>query len=379
MINLTINLDGVLSYSDGTYLPSEVDNVEENRIINSVCPFSGSELVLKAVTDFPDGVMANFPEDDSIQYYDSSYIVVSDSSWITLIRERNITRLLVEPNHDEVERIANIIVKHNIEADVYCAISLIQEPDIYTLETDKSSITFGIDADSETITVTCTGGSGEYVVHDIRKYTTIDYGENVTITKRVPFDNSLNATINDEDPNILVINSFGQLITDNSYYDVTIEHKDMLGLTTTIRVYYGSIEEIGELPTVKSSDTKCEDIELLPISITEPPQEDEIVPSIEITSRDNGEIWINSTDYCDEIEIVTNPMESQIDFRYYGNFIDDVSITDYIDENENITHGLRIKAKPNTLGVRRNCIGYIINAMYPQTRLRIEIHQEANT
>ena len=382
MANLILNFNGETTFSDGTFLPTPDVEPMNNRIIDQIIAYNSDDIVANATIDNNEGALFVFPEDlDELQKLNSGYIVTSDADWVTIVRDRNQIRFVFEVNHDTVERVANIIFKHNTEKEVYCHVSVTQLGEEYVLEVDTNDVTFGIDSESTTVNVTCSGGTGRYGIHKIRKYTIYKIGNdpNKQLVKRVVFDNAISAAINRENPLELIIGSNGSLILDDSYYEVTIEHNDMLGLTQTITVKFPAYADIDEIPeSGGGSGVTCNDAEdlLPPPSITAPPDE-EIIPSIIIDERDE-DITISSSDYF-EIEVVTVPQESQIYFMYYGSFIDDYTITDYIDENDNISHVLRIKAKPNPYGLGRNCIGYVINAMYPTVRQMISIHQDGNT
>ena len=379
MANLVLQFNGENTYSDGTYLPSPEVGVLNNRIIAQSIPFNSGDLTANAVIDYTSDEL---PSDvNELQKLNSGFIVVCDADWVTVIRDRNVMRFVFDANHDTTERIATVIFKHNTEKEVYCEVTITQEGEEYELTVDPDSIVFGEDADSTIVNVTCTGGTGRYIIRKIKKYTIYSYGdgEDEKITKRVVFDNAISAAIDPEDLSHLIVGSNGSLILDDSYYEVTIEHKDMIGLTQTITVKFPPYHRIESIPTdSEGGGNGCPEESLISITITAPPHEDVVDPELIIDERDT-DITIDSSDYCAEIEIATVPQESQIYFVYYGGFIADYVITDYIDENENITHGLKIKAKPNPYGFGRDCIGYVINAMYPQVRTQITIHQDGNT
>lgn len=379
MADLTVKIDDIVAYSDGKYMPTDDAGDMFNPIINTTKSSDCGVITLRAISD--NGINGLFPNDDNeIQSLDSSYVVYCDCEWVRIIRERNIINIVYDRNYDSEVRIANITFQHNVEPDVLCIVRLKQCGEEYSIGTDYDEVTFTINGGEKTINVQCDGGDGVYFVHKIRKYTNFKYGDTendkLIILKRVEFDNAINALINGEGN--LVINCIGQIFSDDSYYEIVIEHANVIGLTKKIKVKFDNIDIATEIPPI-SADTEdqCQSPETVAPNITSPDDDGEvIVPSIQ--SRDN-EIYINSTDYSDEIIVETVPMESKIYFSYYSSFIDDYIITDYIDENENITHGLKIKAKPNPFSIDRNCIGYIINAMYPQVRLKVIIHQGANT
>lgn len=377
MANLTVNIDGKISYSDGVYLPSDGATEFENGIINLPVQFDSGEIILRAVVNTPDGIMLDFPEnDDELQRYNSSYIVACDAEWITLKRERNVTRLIFKPNYDIEARTANITVKHNTEKDVYCVIYVTQYGDDYELEVDSNEIDFGLEPETKNVTVTCQGGTGEYTIHKVKKYTNYVYSD-VEITKRVNYDNALSVTKDNE--NNIAIHSFGSLMVDDSYYEITLEHKDMIGLTQKIKVIVAGKEQTSVgIPEISTGDSVCAEENRLPVKITAP-HDDNSIPNISLVDERDSEIWIDSSDYCDEIFITTVPEESQIYFTYYGSFIDKYKIVDYEERDGSISHGLRVKAKPNPFGIGRSCIGYITNAMYPQSRIMLRIRQDGNT
>lgn len=380
MANLTLQFNDVTAYGDGVYLPSHVDG-SINPVIDVSVLFSGAELTANAVIDNGSVVLPSNTEE--LQMLNSGFTVTSDSDWITIVRDRNIVRFVVDTNHDVFERVAHIIFKHNTEKEVYCEAEITQYGEEYDLTVDPDHIEFLEGADSTTVNVTCTGGTGQYLIHKIKKYTTYgySYGDNEygEITKRVAFDNAINAVIDPENSSHLIVSSNGSLVLDDSHYEVTVEHKDMIGLTQTIRVEFPQYHRIESIPTDSGeSGNGCPEEPLIPIAITSPPNDDVVEPELIIDERDT-DITIDSSNYCGEIEIATVPQESQVYFVYYGDFIDDYVITDYVDENDEITHGLKIKAKPNPYGFGRKCVGYVINAMYPQVRVQLIIHQDGRT
>ena len=383
MANLTVRIGDELTYSDGTYLPSEgVTELNNPKLILSV-PFDAGEIVLRCVADTKNGALYTFPDDDELQKYSSSYSVTSDSEWVSLVRERNITRILLEPNYDTYDRSADIIIKHNTGKEVYCEVNITQYGDVYVLETLQSDFNFPIEAYESTVRVICSGGTGKYSVRDIRKYTRFMYKDDESdeepdiIVKRVNFDNALSATIDSDNPDSLIINSHGSLSLDDSYYEIILEHNDMIGLTATVRVTFEEPSGI-DIPNIPDEGTyTCDDEPLMPQPQINQPDVEE-TPAVIINER-YTDIWIDSSDYFGEIIVETVPMESKIYFIYYGDIIGDYIITDYESDDGTIFHGLKIKAKPNPYNSERNCIGYVINAMYPSVKQRIYIHQEANS
>lgn len=369
MANILIDIDGQNAYSDGTYIPSDCVS-GDNCIINIQIDNGSTEKILRAVADISANDVIDF---DDLQEYSSSYAISVNSEWVTVIRERNVTRLLFSPNYDEYGRECDIIVTHTAAQETYCMVHVAQDGNEYTLDTSVDTLNFGVNPDTQTVMVTCTGGSCEYMVHKVRKYTKYTYsdtGESVPyeITKRVTFDNAISVF---KDGDTVTVCSYGSFILDDSYYEITFEHMDMPGLKKTITIEVESASET-QLPDIEVAEVNCPEEDKLPIDISTPDNEETITPSIE--SRDS-EIVVNSDDYSPEIIITTVPQESQIYFTFTGTFIDDYIITDYVDENDNITHGLRIKAKPNPFGVMRYCVGYVINAMYPQVKMELQIRQ----
>lgn len=390
MANLILEFNNTITYSDGTYVPND-DTDTNNKIIHQTISYNGVELIANAAVDVDNVSLPSVTSE--LQSLSSSYIITVDADWVTTIRDRNITRFVFDRNSSASERFANIIFKHNVEKEVYCQILITQSGEQYELTFDNENETDGeitfttIDPDEEKeIKIICTGGCCEYNVHKVRKYTIHRIGEGVddVIVKRSNYDNALSVfppVIDGENhtKSVLTIHSNGSLITDNSYYEVILEHKDVIGLTLTIKVNYPSynaIESIEDVPG--ESEYECEEEQLLPPRIPDRPDE-EIIPSIAFIDRDNNNVTIRSDAYCEEILVETVPMESQIYFKYYGSFVAYYEINDYIDSNDNIYHGLTIKAKPNVFGIGRNSVGYIINAMYPQVRIKVELHQDGNT
>ena len=132
MTNLILNFNGETTYSDGTYLPTPDVEPMNNRIIDQLIAYNSNDIVANATIDNAEGALFVFPEElDDLQKLNSGYIVTSDSDWVTIVRDRNQIRFVFDVNHDTVERVANIIFKHNTEKEVYCNVLLTQVGEEY--------------------------------------------------------------------------------------------------------------------------------------------------------------------------------------------------------------------------------------------------------
>jgi len=389
-----------IAYSDGTTIP-EFGTITDNGDDNWAYENTLNELTV-GYNEPPMKLTVKTDGDEN----NSSFIVSSDSEWAKIIRNRNIIDIIFDVNHDIDSRVCNIIFQHNVDADVVCVVSVTQEGEIYDIKLTNangdeiSSINFDCVSDEaqcvNDITVICNGGTGEYKVFKPRKYIrqtvgeddeTYEYGKQVAYDGALDIvrtntgfevccDGALSAEY-DEDCNIETgICSY--TYSNNSYYEIIVAHKDILGLTASLKVEfnYGADNNFGSnsIPDISSKEDNCLPIERLPISITDDAEEP-IVPEISLVDERDEELEF---DYTGENEIIievhTTPEDSDIYFNYYGDFIESTEIT--YDE-ETLNKFIKIKAKRNPYSLDRQCIAYIINSEYPIVRKKIIIRQQA--
>ena len=133
---------------------------------------------------------------------------------------------------------------------------------------------------------------------------------------------------------------------------VTVSHSDIIGVTDSVKISFTDSDDC-ELPELNAestpNDVHCEPIELLQPKIHDTGEE-EIIPSIEFVDERDSDIIITSEDFT-YIEVETVPVESLVYFRYYGNFISDVTIT-----HDGTKSTIGIKAKPNPYPFERNSV-----------------------
>lgn len=370
-----------ITYSDGTTAP-EFDTIAENELIAN---YNNEPIKLTVKTDGDEN--------------NSSFIVSSDSEWAKIIRNRNIIDIMFDVNHDIDDRVCNIVFQHNVDADVVCVVSITQEGEVYGIKLngkDSTTIRFNCvndDTQCENITVTCNGGTKEYKIFKPRKYIEQTVGEGddaYAYSKQVAYDGALDIIRTDEGFKICCDGALSAdydencdeengnctyTYNNNSYYGIIVAHKDILGLTASLKVRFNcGSGDLDGIPNISSEDNNCPAIGRLAISITDEAEEP-VVPEIVLVDERDVEIEFG---YSGEdeitIEVRTVPQDSNIYFNYYGDFIESTEIT-YDDENLN--KYIKIKAKRNPYSLDRQCIAYIINAEYPIVRKKIVIRQQA--
>ena len=374
-----------IAYSDGTTMP-EFGTITDNPTDNEFSVnYDNVPIKLTVKTDGDEN--------------NSSFIVSSDSEWAKIIRNRNIIDIIFDVNHDIDDRVCNIIFQHNVDADVVCVVSVTQEGEVYDIklnDEDNTTIQFNCvndDTRCKKITVICDGGTKEYKIFKPRKYIkqTVGEGEeSYEYSKQVAYDGALDivrtntgfevccdgalSSEYDETCNTET-GSCTYTYNNNSYYEVIVAHKDILGLTASLKVeFICNGNDFNSIPNIPTEEDNCPQIVRLEISITDDTEEP-IVPEISLVDERDEELEF---DYSGEDEIVievhTVPEDSNVYFNYYGDFIESTEIT--YDE-ETLNKYIKIKAKRNPYSLDRQCIAYIINAEYPIVRKKIIIRQMA--
>lgn len=383
-----------IAYSDGTTIP-EFGKINENSDDNLTYENTYNELTVGYNEQQIELIVKTDGDENN-----SSFIVSSDSEWAKIIRNRNIIDIIFDVNHDIDDRVCNIIFQHNVDADVVCVVSVTQEGEVYSIELngpDSDTIQFDCvndDTRCREITVICDGGTKEYKIFKPRKYikqTVVDENEEYQYDKQVAYDGALDIVRTDAGFNICCDGALSAeydencneengkcayTYINNSYYEVIVAHKDILGLTASLKVEFncGDDNTFDSIPDIPSEKDNCPNIDRLPISITDDTEEP-IVPEITLVDERDVEIEF---DYSGEeekiIEVLTVPQDSNVYFNYYGDFIESTEIT--YDE-ETLNKYIKIKAKRNPYSLDRQCIAYIINAEYPIVRKKIIIRQMA--
>lgn len=383
-----------IAYGDGTTIP-EFGTITDNGDDNWTYANTYNELTV-GYDEQPMKLTVKTDGDEN----NSSFIVSSDSEWAKIIRNRNIIDIIFDVNHDIDDRVCNIIFQHNVDADVVCVISVTQEGEIYSIKLngeDSTTIRFNCvndDTDCKEITVKCDGGTKEYKIFKPRKYIkqTIENGdEEYQYDKQVAYDGALDIVRTDTGFEVCCdgalsaeydescgteTGSCTYRYNNNSYYEVIVAHKDILGLTASLKVEFncGDDNTFDSIPDTPSEKDNCLNIDRLQISITDDTEEP-IVPEIALVDERNDEIEFDYTGEEEKIiEVQTVPEDSSVYFNYYGDFIESAEIT--YDE-ETLNKYIKIKAKRNPYSLDRQCIAYIINAEYPIVRKKIIIRQMA--
>lgn len=387
-----------IAYSDGTTMP-EFGKITDNGDDNWAYENTLNELTAE-YDEQPMKLTVKTDGDEN----NSSFIVSSDSEWAKIIRNRNIIDILFDVNHDIDDRVCNIIFQHNVDADVVCVVSITQEGEIYDIKLTNvngdeiSSINFDCVSDDaqcvNDITVICNGGTGEYKIFKPRKYIRQTVGEDdetYKYSKQVAYDGALDIVRTNTGFEVCCDGALSSeydedcdtetgictyTYNNNSYYEVIVAHKDILGLTASLKVEFNCEEDntFDSIPDISSKEDNCPQIGRLEISITDDAEEP-IVPEIALVDERDGELEF---DYSGEeeiaVEVQTVPEDSNVYFNYYGDFIESTEIT--YDE-ETLNKFIKIKAKRNPYSLDRQCIAYIINAEYPIVRKKIVIRQMA--
>lgn len=383
-----------IAYSDGTTIP-EFGTITDNGADNWTYENTSNELTVE-YNEQPMKLTVKTDGDEN----NSSFIVSSDSEWAKIIRSRNIIDIIFDVNHDIDDRVCNIIFQHNVDADVVCVISITQEGEVYSIKLngeDNTTINFYCVSDEtqcKGITVTCSGGTKEYKIFKPRKYIRQTVGEDdetYKYSKQVAYDGALDIVRTDTGFKICCDGALSAeydedcyeetdectyTYNNNSYYEVIVSHKDILGLTASLKVEFNCEDDntFDSIPDIPSEKDNCPNINRLQISITDDTEEP-IVPEIVLVDERDVELEF---DYSGEeekiIEVLTVPQDSNVYFNYYGDFIESTEIT--YDE-ETLNKYIKIKAKRNPYSLDRQCIAYIINAEYPIVRKKIIIRQQA--
>lgn len=395
---LEILKDGYrIAYSDGTTMP-EFGTITDNSDDNWTYENTPNELTV-GYNEQPMKLTVKTDGDEN----NSSFIVSSDSEWAKIIRNRNIIDIIFDVNHDIDDRVCNIIFQHNVDADVVCVISVTQEGEVYDIKlTDDdgeeiNTIDFDCVSDGtqcKGITVTCSGGTKEYKIFKPRKYikqTVGEDGETYEYSKQVAYDGALDIVRTNTGFEVCCDGALSAeydencnegtgectyTYDNNSYYEIIVAHKDILGLTASLKVEFDCEGDnyFGSIPNIPTEKDNCPQIGRLEISITDDTEEP-IVPEIALVDERDDEIEFDYTGEDEKIiEVLTVPQDSNVYFNYYGDFIESTEIT--YDE-ETLNKFIKIKAKRNPYSLDRQCIAYIINAEYPIVRKKIIIRQQA--
>ena len=383
-----------IAYSDGTTIP-EFGTITDNGADSWTYENTSNELTV-GYDEQPMELTVKTDGDEN----NSSFIVSSDSEWAKIIRNRNIIDIIFDVNHDIDDRACNIIFQHNVDADVVCVVSITQEGEIYSIKLngeDNTTVNFDcVNNDttcSSEIAVTCSGGTGEYKIFKPRKYikqTVGEDGETYEYSKQVAYDGALDIVRTNTGFEVCCDGALSAeydencdeetgkctyKYNNNSYYEVIVAHKDILGLTASLKVEFTcDNNKFGDIPDISEVGDNCLNIDRLPISITDDTEES-IVPEIALVDERDEEIEFDYTGEDEKIiEVLTVPQDSNVYFNYYGDFIESTEIT--YDE-ETLNKFIKIKAKRNPYSLDRQCIAYIINAEYPIVRKKIIIRQMA--
>ena len=381
-----------IAYSDGTTIP-EFGTVTDNGDDNWTYENTSNELTV-GYNEQPMKLTVKTDGDEN----NSSFTVSSDSEWAKIIRNRNIIDIIFDINHDIDDRVCNIIFQHNVDVDVVCVVSITQEGEVYSIKLngeDSTTINFDCvsgDTQCKEITVICDGGTKEYKIFKPRKYIKQTVGEGdetYEYSKQVAYDGALDIVRTGAGFNICCDGALSAeydencdeenatctyTYNNNSYYEIIVAHKDIFGLTASLKVKFTcNNNDFSDIPDIPSEEDNCLPIERLEISITDDAEEP-IVPEIVLVDERDAEIEFDYTGEDEKIiEVLTVPQDSNVYFNYYGDFIENTEIT--YDE-ETLNKFIKIKVKRNPYSLDRQCIAYIINAEYPIVRKKIIIRQQ---
>ena len=232
-----------------------------------------------------------------------------------------------------------------------------------------------------TVPVSCGGGKSDYTVHRPKKFVRVpddlldltDSDLVPPIYKQVAFDNAFNVL--KEGDNIRIEN-YGNvncnyvesdLIVDDYYYLVTVNHKDSFDEVATIKVTYDDVNT--DLPNIKDGNPT--------INVSHPPVEtwptvndedgEEEYETYEVTCSEQ-QITFGTSQETKVVHVETTPSDSAVTFSYTGSFIKNYRIDG---------HDIYITVKENIFYTERTCICYISNAEEPEATISLFITQMA--
>ena len=320
----------------------------------------------------------------------NSFYYECDDDWIHVIRNRNDLVLVLRENYGVDERVGYITFLHNVDEEEVVTIKLIQLASEYTIRfgeegneiTEIELISIVTDSPQEiTVPVSCGGGKSDYTVHRPKKFVRVpddlldltDSDLVPPIYKQVAFDNAFNVL--KEGDNIRIEN-YGNvncnyvesdLIVDDYYYLVTVNHKDSFDEVATIKVTYDDVNT--DLPNIKDGNPT--------INVSHPPVEtwptvndedgEEEYETYEVTCSEQ-QITFGTSQETKVVHVETTPSDSAVTFSYTGSFIKNYRIDG---------HDIYITVKENIFYTERTCICYISNAEEPEATISLFITQMA--
>ena len=361
----------IIDYAD--IVDDMIDNIPA---INTDGTQSAIRIMLRVVVDGD--------ENNNSFFYDY------DDDWIHVIRNRNDLVLVIRENYGVDERVGYITFSHNVDEDETVTIKLIQLASEYTIrfgeegsETNQVQLISIVTNSPQEITVpvSCTGGKSDFTVHRPKKYVRVpdelldltDTDLVPPIYKQVAFDNAFNVI--KEGSNIRIEN-YGNvncnyieddLIVNDYYYLVTVNHKNSFDEVATIKVIYDDVNT--DLPNIAEATPT--------INAPHPPTEtwptvpeddgDGEYETYEITC-DEEEITFSALQETKVIHVETTPRDSSITFSYTGSFIKKYKIVD---------HDVHVTVKENIFYTERSCMCYLSNAEEPEATVTLVITQAA--
>lgn len=239
------------------------------------------------------------------------------------------------------------------------------------------------------VNVLCTGGSYDFVINGVEKYkrgTMYSYTEdditsdqinyeinngNVFIDNSVPFKmvkqrggtHTLNGVVYAR--HTLLIYVYGwidstfedDLLNNSVFYRIKLAHKDVVGLSATLRVEMKVETKLNDLSLLTPQyvpalvDYDGEVIETEPVEEHE--EYEEIVPSI---SCDVNTITVSSQSTTRTVKATTVPEDSTISVTYTGVFIENVNVNG---------HEINFTVMKNPFNSERSCVFKVVNNEYP--------------
>lgn len=225
MSSLRIDING-RSYSDKY---CGIDIGYEQNVLNATVFVDGSDLI-------------------------NHFSLTCDMDWVKIKRLRNSIELVVAKNNTLSSRIAGLTFTHNLDKNVYINLNITQAACDYYISVDKTQIIFDTlldedDADKEVcdVIVTTTNGIEDFGIGSIVEKVDVGLNGNDGDDYTIKYDNGLKLT--KVNTNLLRITNYGRVfLEDNSYYIITLYHKNNPRSTAKIEIRYtdsGTNNELG--------------------------------------------------------------------------------------------------------------------------------------
>lgn len=181
------------------------------------------------------------------------FVYTNTADWISFSHNGNELEIIVLPNNFEVERTAEIYIKSKYHYGWNATVVIAQSETVYevlidgetTVTIDNIKVYNNGELEKLTKSVTVNGATKRCIVKGIKQYITED-----TNTYLTTFDNAISANIINTDKDgvyTLQILNYGKATNGNTYYEVTLCHKDNIDTECKVTINY---EKETELNTI---------------------------------------------------------------------------------------------------------------------------------